>query len=258
MRGPGRASSARSCLRRAKSGGAASRQRSKACGHRGAKEQPGGSAARSGGWPSIAVSRWRVVAHPRDRVEQRLGVGMVRRVEDLRHRSRLDDPSGIHHRELVAHLGDDAEIVGDEDQREAVLALQVAQQVEVLRLDRQVEAGGRLVGDQQARLAGYADGADDALAHAARHLVRVLRHPRLRRRDAHGLQQAPSPGSRRLRASALMHPDRLGDLVADREQRVQRGHRVLQDHRDALAADVRASPRRIFAGDPRPRTASGR
>ena len=35
-----------------------------------------------------------------------------------------------------------------------------------------------------------------------------------------------------------MHPDRLGDLVADREQRVQRGHRVLQDHRDPLAAHL--------------------
>ena len=35
-----------------------------------------------------------------------------------------------------------------------------------------------------------------------------------------------------------MHPDRLGDLVADREQRVERSHRVLQDHRDPLAAHV--------------------
>jgi hypothetical protein len=49
--------------------------------------------------------------------------------------------------------------VGDEDQRQAMLALQVAQQVEVLRLDGEIEAGGRLVGDQQARLAGNADGA---------------------------------------------------------------------------------------------------
>ena len=35
-----------------------------------------------------------------------------------------------------------------------------------------------------------------------------------------------------------MHPDRLADLVADREQRVQRSHRVLEDHRDPLAAHV--------------------
>ena len=61
---------------------------------------------------------------------------------------------------------------------------------------------------------------------------------RLRRGDAHRLQQlaraAPGGGA----AGALVHPDRLGHLVADREQRVQRGHRVLQDHGDALAAHV--------------------
>ncbi len=159
-------------------------------------------------------------------------------VEDARHRSRLDHPPGIHHRELIAHLGDDAEIVGDEDQRETVRLLQVAQHFQVLRLDRQVEAGGRLVGNQEARLAGNPDGADDALAHAARHLVRVLLEARFRRRDAHRPEQfaRPVPGGRP--ALALMHPDRLGHLVADREQRVQRHHRVLQDHRDPLAADM--------------------
>ena len=189
----------------------------------------------------LAVDRGKplaVVAHPRDRVQQGLGIGMGRSIEDLRHRPQLDHPPGIHHRELVAHLGDDAEIVGDEDQSEAMLALQVAQQVQVLRLDRQIEAGGRLVGDQQARLARDADGADDALAHAARHLVRVLRDPRLRRRDAHRLQKVDRPAPGGGARGALMHPDRLGDLVADREQRVQRGHRVLQDHRDALAAHM--------------------
>src|SRR4029450_6298273 len=55
---------------------------------------------------------------------------------------------------------------------EADALVQIAQQVEILRLDREIEAGGRFVGDQQARLAGDADRADDALAHAARHLVR--------------------------------------------------------------------------------------
>src|SRR5262249_21191464 len=52
------ASQQRAVLPRAtvNSGGAASRQRSKARGQRGAKEHPGGNAARSGGWPSIAVN----------------------------------------------------------------------------------------------------------------------------------------------------------------------------------------------------------
>jgi hypothetical protein len=74
-----------------------------------------------------------------------------RGVEDLPDRSGLHHPSRIHHGEPVAHLGDDAEIVGDEDERQAMRALQLAQQVEILGLDRQVEAGGGLVGDQEAR-----------------------------------------------------------------------------------------------------------
>jgi hypothetical protein len=36
-----------------------------------------------------------------------------------------------------------------------------------------------------------------------------------------------------------VQPDRLGDLVADRHRRVQRGQRVLEDHPDLVAADVR-------------------
>ena len=44
------------------------------------------------------------------------------------------------------------------------------------------------------------------------------------------------------RASRLdtfaMRPDHLDDLIADAVDRVQRRHRILEDHRDALAADV--------------------
>ena len=47
-----------------------------------------------------------------------------------------------------------------------------------------------------------------------------------------GLARATSP---------LVQPDRLADLVADREDRVQRGHRLLKDHRDLVAADARIS-----------------
>jgi hypothetical protein len=43
-----------------------------------------------------------------------------------------------------------------------------------LRLDRHVERGRRLVGDQQAGLAGQRHRDHHALAHAARELVRVV------------------------------------------------------------------------------------
>ena len=54
------------------------------------------------------------------------------------------------------------------------LCLQLAHQIEDLRLDRDVERGRRLVGDQQLRVAGERHRDHHALAHAARELVRVL------------------------------------------------------------------------------------
>ena len=113
----------------ANSGGASSRQRPNAIGAAGCE----GAAGRQGGEIGrLAFDGGEVVAvvrHARDRAEQRLGVGVRRAsMKICAHRSLLDDPAGIHHGELVAHLGDDAEIVGDEDQRQPVLALQLAQQ----------------------------------------------------------------------------------------------------------------------------------
>ena len=88
---------------------------------------------------------------PRDRAEQADGVGMLRIGEELVDRRALDDLAGIHHRDLVADLGDHAEIVGDQDDRGAACGLQFAHQIEDLRLQGDVERGGRLVGDQQPR-----------------------------------------------------------------------------------------------------------
>src|SRR5262249_60251050 len=39
-------------------------------------------------------------------------------------------------------------------------------------------------------------------------------------------------------ADAAMQPDRLGYLVADRLSRVERGQRILEDHRDLVAPDL--------------------
>jgi len=126
----------------------------------------------------------------------------------------------------------------EERKREAVLALQIAQQREVLRLDGEVEARRRLVGDEQPRLARNAHRADDALAHAARHLMRILADARGGRGDADGFQERGGPLPRTASGHALVHAQRLGHLVADREQGVQRRHRILEDHGDLLAADL--------------------
>ena len=101
-----------------------------------------------------AVYGWSGVA------EQRLDVGV------------LDDLAGVHDGDPVAHLGDHAEVVGDEDDRRPGLVAQVPHQVEDLRLDRDVEGGRRLVGDEQLGLAGERHRDHHPLGHPARHLVR--------------------------------------------------------------------------------------
>ena len=63
------------------------------------------------------------------------------------------------------------------------------EQVEDLGLDRHVERGRRLVGDQQLRVAGERDGDHHALAHAAGELVRVVVEAPCGVRDADLLEQ---------------------------------------------------------------------
>ena len=62
----------------------------------------------------------------------------------------------VHDGDAVRHLGDDAEVVRDEQQRQVELAPQVAKQIENLRLHRDVERRGRLVGNHSAGSAASA------------------------------------------------------------------------------------------------------
>ena len=86
---------------------------------------------------------------PGDRPQQAPGVRVLRaHAKIVVGRRLLDDLAGIHHGDLVGVLGDDAEIVRDQDDRHVELALKPRDQVEDLRLHRHVERGRGLVGDQ--------------------------------------------------------------------------------------------------------------
>ena len=56
-----------------------------------------------------------IAVDPRDRAEQAPRVGVLRVVEELVERALLDDPAGVHDDDAVGDVGDDAEVVGDED-----------------------------------------------------------------------------------------------------------------------------------------------
>ena len=165
------------------------------------------------------------------------GVGMARPAEQRRGGGLLDDAPGIHHHHLVAHLGNHAEIVGDEQQGHAQLALEAAQEIQDLGLDGDVEGGGRLVGDEQARPADQGHGDHHALAQAPGKLMRILGEPALRRADADQAQHLHGLGPR-TPSEAAMEAQYLLDLEPDGEHGIEARHGFLEHHAHTVAAKL--------------------
>ena len=235
----GPSSSARGGRRRGRrAAGPRLRQRASANGQRPAKRQPTKLPARLGTLPEMVARRSRRDADVRDGAEQAHRVGVLRRGEQPGRRRLLDDLAGIHDGHVVAGLGHHAEVVGDEDDGRAGLGAQLGQQIEDLRLDGDVERRGRLVGDQQRRRAGERHGDHHALAHAAGELVGIFVDAHARRGDPDALEHVDG-GARapRRRQPAMAHQG-LADLVADGEARIERGHRLLEDHGEPVAAQI--------------------
>ena len=154
---------------------------------------------------------------------------------------RLDDPAVLHHEHPVGQVGDDTHVVGDQQDAGVDAVLQVADQLEDLGLHRDVERGRRLVGDQQLRVQRQRLGDHRPLPLAARQLVRVGVDPPLGIGDLDQLEQLDRPLAGRLRRHRLVAAQHLGDLEPDGVHRVERGHRLLEDHRDLPAADLAAA-----------------
>ena len=95
----------------------------------------------------------------------------------------LDQPAVVEHRDPVGEQVDDGEVVADEQRREAEPGLQLGEQLEHPRLHRDVQRGGRLVGDQQLGVQGEGPGEAGALALPAAQLVRVAVPVRARQLD---------------------------------------------------------------------------
>ena len=125
---------------------------------------------------------------PRQRAEETPGVRVEWMLEQRVDRRVLRDAGGVHDDDLVRRLGDDAEIVRDEDHGGPVLGLELPDQVEDLRLRRDVERRGRLVRDEERRVVDQGHRDHHALAHPAGELVRVVVDPLLGPRDPDLLQ----------------------------------------------------------------------
>ena len=121
----------------------------------------------------------------------------------------------------------------DEDGRGVRLLLSGAHHLDDLCLDGHVQGSRRLVGDENRGVVRHRHRDHRPLSHAAGELVRVLVEAAVWKGHADDLEQAHRPLAGLLVVDVgIVRRDRLGDLIADREHGIERGHRVLEDHRD--------------------------
>ncbi len=86
-----------------------------------------------------------------------------------------------------------------------------------------------------------------ALAHAAGKLVRIRFQAHLRRRDLHLLEDLQRDLHRLCARDVLVAHHRFTQLIAQRKRRIERGHRLLKNHRQLAAAQIGIFPRRELA-----------
>src|SRR5262245_35619509 len=170
--------------------------------------------------------------------EQRARIGMLGRGEDALDRSLLDDLAFLHHADAVGEPAHNAEVMGDEQHGHAKPLLDILQKLQDLRLHGDIECRRRLVRNEQVGLVGERHRDHHALAQPARELMRIARQPAGRIRNADLRQQVHGAVARGRTGEPLMQKQDLADLLLDRVQRIERGHRLLEDDADVVAAHV--------------------
>ena len=173
----------------------------------------------------------------RDGTQEPARVGMLGMGENRRCRSGFDDARRVHDVHAVGVAGDDAEVVRDDDGGDVEPAGEVFHKLQDLRLDGDIEGGRRLVRDQHLGIAGEPDGDHDALAHATGELVRVLIEAAVRVGDADEVEQLAGARSSSIAVHVEVDLERLHDLLADRQHRIERCHRLLENHGDVAAPE---------------------
>ena len=148
----------------------------------------------------------------------------------------------VHHDDPVGMLANHPEVMGDQQQAHAQLAAQARQQFEDLCLHADIQRRGRLVGDQQPRLAGNRHGDHHPLALAAGQVLRVLVQVRSGARQLYQGKQffGALPG---LPAGEVGVGEQVfGDLLAQGQHRVEARQRVLENHPQRIALQLAHLP----------------
>ena len=224
------------------SGGRVSLQIGIAYGHLGWNRHPGGGVIRFGpardrvsslsGWSYLGIDPRRPWVYGWRGRRNSSVTGPTRRC------------AGVHHIDVVADLGHDPEVVGDEHDGGSDPFAQVAHQLEDLGLDRDVQGGRGLVRKEHLRLARERHCDHHSLEHPAGELVRVAPGDLHRVGDAR--PRAPDDPPERLLAERL--PDPPLDAPKAEVGAAEAGNRSLRNWIDvALECSDSASSRRSRA-----------
>jgi hypothetical protein len=192
---------------------------------RGAARRPAHRAGHLAGQHDARLRRIRI-GH-RDRAEQRARIVVARAIEHAVHRADLHDASQIHHRDMRADEPHRAQIVRNVQIGQPKPVLERGEQVQDLRAHRHVQRRHRLVADQHIGLHRQCPRDADALALAARYLVRVAR--RMMRLQPHLAQQGGDPRRKLRPLGRHVDAQRLAQRLGRRPARIECQHRVLKD-----------------------------
>ena len=121
-----------------------------------------------------------------------MGVGVLWVLQDLVSEAGFDDAPVFQDHRAIREHADDREVVRNHDHRDAELPLQVADEVEDLGLDQNIEPARDLVEKEERRIVRDGFGNLDALLHAAGEGRRRIVHALHRHLGAEQLQQVPA------------------------------------------------------------------
>ena len=188
---------------------------------------------------------------PRDRAQEALGIGVARRVEDLPAGADLDDLAEVHYRDAIRHVPHHRQLVRDEQHGQPELVAQVLQQVQDLRLDRNVERRHRLIQHQEARPHGECPREADPLALPAAEGAGAARG--VLGGEPDDAQQPSHLGLDLIVGADGVEAQDLGQRAADGEAWIERGIRILEDHLHVPAKRLqlaRAERSEVLAHEP--------
>lgn len=164
--------------------------------------------------------RWITGSGTGTAASSRMGVVGLRVQEGRSGGALLLDPAAPQHHDALREVLYDGEVVGDEETGEAQLVLELGDHFEHRLLHAHVERAGGLVGDQQPGFEYQGAGQADPLALTARQLAGCA--PREVTRQPDPVEDGGDLAPAVLGGEATaVHPERLGDALADRHPGVQ-------------------------------------